>query len=125
METCLLSGCDRITSCRGLCNIDYQKQYRLGNLDQFPANGTLGPKRQPTKVRRMDHLEIGWVAGIVEGEGNFHGAEHGTPMQIRVGMTDRDIIDRLQKVTGVGTISETDRSDPGYKNLLSLDCFRL
>jgi hypothetical protein len=46
--------------------------------------------------------ELLWFTGILEGEGTFalnrvHGA-------IRVAMTDRDIIERLQAVSGVGLI---------------------
>lgn len=105
MDRCLIDSCDSSASCRGLCNSDYQKQYRAGNLDQFPLVGGPGPKRKPTSIRYMNPLEIGWVAGIIEGEGNFHAPGNRNPMQIRVGMTDRDIIERLLKVTGVGTIT--------------------
>jgi len=60
---------------------------------------------------QMSDLELGWVAGILEGEGCFFvttrkTAKYGPYVYARVTvcMTDRDIIERLQHVTGVGVL---------------------
>jgi len=43
----------------------------------------------------MTSIEIAWLAGLLEGEGCFTtNRYHSSPM-LRVGMTDRDIIDRV------------------------------
>jgi hypothetical protein len=49
----------------------------------------------------MSEAEIGWLAGILEGEGTFLS---GQGIGIHVTMTDLDIIERLQAVTGLGHI---------------------
>lgn len=110
---CLVEECEEFAYSRNLCHPHYNKNYRAGTLEEFPRF-PLGKPRQPTKINRLNHLEIGWVAGIIEGEGNFHA--HDSTFQIRVGMTDKDIIDRLIETTGIGTYTLTDRSHLGYKN---------
>ncbi len=48
--------------------------------------------------------EAAWLAGILEGEGSFLVKGHRAAAIQVVIMTDRDIIDRLVVVTGVGRI---------------------
>jgi hypothetical protein len=51
----------------------------------------------------MSEVWIAWVAGLLEGEGTF--VRRGDKkLAISVHMTDRDIIERLQFVTGVGRV---------------------
>lgn len=58
----------------------------------------------------MNDIETGWVAGIIEGEGCFT-VKRGRPV-VKVEMTDLDVIERLQALTGVGTIcAPTKRKD--------------
>lgn len=57
----------------------------------------------------MDECQAHWVAGIIEGEGCFHlqAARTGDPKvypQVTVGMTDLDVLERLQDYTGMGKI---------------------
>jgi len=55
----------------------------------------------------MTKIQIAWIAGIIEGEGciwvgwqrNWHRT------LVHVGMTDHDVIERLQKWSGFGSIS--------------------
>jgi len=71
----------------------------------------------------MSDLELGWAAGILEGEGCFFvttrkTAKYGPYVYARVMvcMTDRDIIERLQHVTGVGVLERVrQRKDPKHK----------
>jgi hypothetical protein len=51
---------------------------------------------------RGEHL--GWVAGLVEGEGWLGLTKWGGP-QVVVQMVDRDVIDRLHEWTGVGHVT--------------------
>jgi hypothetical protein len=50
----------------------------------------------------MTELEVGWLVGILEGEGHFR-SSYGNP-RIEVKMTDEDVIRRLREVTGVGRV---------------------
>jgi hypothetical protein len=54
-------------------------------------------------IRQMSPEEVGWLAGILEGEGSFISAGY---CSIQVTMTDRDIIARLVAITGVGRVHE-------------------
>jgi hypothetical protein len=49
----------------------------------------------------MTATDIAWLAGIIEGEGTFGRKGHPAG-QVRVQMTDEDVIDRLHSLTGVG-----------------------
>jgi hypothetical protein len=68
--------------------------------------------------RKLEPLRLGWIVGIVEGEG-WLGASGGRPGQatITVQMTDLDVIERLAEWSGVGNVSgpyhvrHTDRQD--------------
>lgn len=73
-------------------------------------------KTKPTTIKKMNHLEIGWVAGILEGEGSFHSKENF--LQVRCTMTDLDTINKLREVTGIGTFSTWHRNgkEPNRKD---------
>lgn len=59
--------------------------------------------------------EIGWIAGILEGEGCWT-TKQSNPAAwwVAVRMTDEDVITRLMTLTGVGTIS-IDTGREGHK----------
>lgn len=52
--------------------------------------------------------DLAWLVGIIEGEGSFtwHAAKGGRKGygRVQVGMTDLDVLQRAQKVSGVGSI---------------------
>lgn len=52
----------------------------------------------------MTEGQIGWVAGIIEGEGTIAVPPGNIYPSIRVEMADKDIIDRLQSITGLGKV---------------------
>jgi len=52
----------------------------------------------------MTSEQVAWLDGILEGEGSFIVKGH-RAVTVQVVMTDRDIIDRLVQVTGVGRIN--------------------
>jgi len=72
---------------------------------------------------RMTDFELGWVVGILEGEGCFFVTTRSTPKygpyvyaRVTVCMTDRDVLERLRKVTGVGVLERVRaRKDPRHK----------
>jgi len=61
----------------------------------------------------MSDFELGWVCGILEGEGCFfvttrRTAKYGPYLYARVTVcrTDRDVLEQLQRVTGVGILEK-------------------
>ena len=57
--------------------------------------------------------EWAWVAGIIEGEGHLSLMfKPFTHLEIRVGMTDMDVVEKLQKYTGFGKIYINNRLPP-------------
>lgn len=74
---------------------------------------------------RLSELELGWVAGLLEGEGCFTikkgKRKNGfscTPA-VRVVSTDRDVIDRLHKLVPAGGVCEPTRKTKGGKQIYS------
>jgi len=49
----------------------------------------------------MTAPEAAWLAGILEGEGSFLS---GKSIAIQVTMTDLDVLERLQPITGLGRV---------------------
>ena len=72
---------------------------------------------------QMSDFELGWVCGILEGEGCFfvttrRTAKNGPYLYARVTVcrTDRDVLEQLQRVTGVGILEKVrERKDPRHK----------
>jgi hypothetical protein len=72
---------------------------------------------------QMSDFELGWVCGILEGEGCFfvttrRTAKYGPYLYARVTVcrTDRDVLEQLQRVTGVGILEKVrERKDPRHK----------
>jgi hypothetical protein len=62
----------------------------------------------------MTSEQVAWLAGILEGEGSFIVKGH-RAVTFQVVMTDRDIIDRLVQVTGVGRINGFAPAKSHYK----------
>ena len=62
---------------------------------------------------QMTTDQIAWLAGILEGEGSF---VSGKAAGITVTMTDLDVSQRLQQVTGVGRIHPTTKRQEHHKD---------
>lgn len=56
-------------------------------------------------MRLMDEGEVAWFTGLFEGEGNISFA-HKHSVQLRLAMTDLDVIERVHKMTDCGSIIE-------------------
>jgi hypothetical protein len=70
----------------------------------------------PPELRAMSSPELAWLAGIVEGEGTF-GLARRPGGQVRVVMTDQDIIRRLWCLTGLGLIHNRGRRAAHHKTV--------
>lgn len=58
----------------------------------------------------ISDLNIAWLAGIIEGEGciSYVGV---SSVAVTVGMTDKDIVERILEITKIGVIYITNRSE--------------
>jgi len=68
-----------------------------------------GSKLTPSTVRRLTERELGWVAGLLEGEGSFDRTNRSKKASLRniritCSMTDRDVLQRLCRIVGAGTV---------------------
>lgn len=74
--------------------------------------------RNPTNQNGLNKLsegEIGWLAGLYEGEG-YCGLLGHAYFTVSITMTDLDVIDRIYDVTGIGTVlGPYDRGNKPYK----------
>jgi len=90
--------CKRRRSSKSICEICGGRTNQTGYRRCGPCR--YGPA--PT-TRAMTKDELAWLSGIIEGEGSFvaNGRRFGA---VRVVMTDKDVINRLAGVSGVGTV---------------------
>jgi len=70
----------------------------------------------PETLKYMDPCDVAWLAGILEGEGSWvrKGKDR---VSVQVAMTDRDIVYRLRKITGVGNIFGPYKREAHHKEL--------
>ena len=52
----------------------------------------------------MTDEEIAWVAGVLEGEGCFRNQKNYSAL-VSVAMCDKDVLDRLKELTGLGNVT--------------------
>lgn len=57
-------------------------------------------------MNNISDLQIGWIAGILEGEGCFGWWKAGDSWiaRVYVNSNDEDVIERLLKITGIGKV---------------------
>jgi hypothetical protein len=65
----------------------------------------------------MSPSALAWTAGLVEGEGTF--TESTSSSVLRVVMTDLDVLERLERITGVGYIRSIPSRQPHHKQAYS------
>jgi hypothetical protein len=101
--------CKRRRSSKSICEVcggrTNQTGYRrCGSCRYGPAPAARG----------MTSAELAWLSGIIEGEGSFvtAGRRFGA---VRAVMTDKDVIDRLAAVSGVGTVYAVKARKPHHK----------
>lgn len=77
------------------------------------------------EYHRLSELELGWVTGLLEGEGCFTIKKgkrkngFSCTLAIRVVSTDRDVIDRLHKLVPAGSVCKPTRKTKGDKQIYS------
>lgn len=65
---------------------------------------------------------IGYVAGILDGEGSFMTATGGYTPRVQLHMTDLDVLETVQKVTGCGTIHQITKRQEHWKQSWAWRC---
>lgn len=65
----------------------------------------MGSKCKPRTMRWLSSSEIGWVAGLLEGEGSFFLAASNRQPRVQMQSTDHDVLLRLHGVIGAGCIN--------------------
>lgn len=67
----------------------------------------LHPNTKPRTYPLLNDVDRAWVAGFLEGEGSFIATHAGGARVIRITASsiDRDVLERLQAITGVGNIN--------------------
>lgn len=69
----------------------------------------------------MRSVDAAWAAGLFEGEGTISiyaaNSSGGTRIEVRVSMTDEDVVDRLAALMNVGTTYSRSGAKEGHKHL--------
>jgi LAGLIDADG endonuclease len=111
-RSCYVGGC-RQPECVA-ANTDYEKDR------QWRAR-----RRRPSaSLRAMAELELAWLAGLLEGEGAFmlqHVPASSTQrarlrVKIALHMTDRDVVERVASIVGLGNVTWRCRQQEHHKD---------
>jgi hypothetical protein len=99
--------------------------YKKGANDPLAGLSRLEVSHPLGTLQGMDRCDLLWVAGLLEGEGCFRlhrdcqrsGSKRYVYYRPRVicAMTDLDVIERLQRVTGMGRIALGRKTAPHHK----------
>ena len=58
--------------------------------------------------------DIAWLAGLLEGEGNFISDPKGSLARIKLEMKDRDIVDRAAGLLGAKSVNSSKKKNPRH-----------
>lgn len=109
MIRCDVNGCDRPHYAKRYCSMHYQRWTQRGDASALRATSD-GINITSLECSETD---VAWIAGIVEGEGSlgvYPDKRDGSKrFVLTVTMTDKDIIDRLSRLTGMGSLHSRTR----------------
>ena len=80
--------------------------------------------RYATRVNELTEAETAWLAGMYEGEGSCSFNATNNAWIVAISGKDYDVIRRLQALTGIGTIYERKRDQPGWSDILTWNVAR-
>ena len=63
----------------------------------------------------VDVKDIAWVAGLLEGEGNFMSDPSGSLARIKLEMTDEDVVRKAASIMGAPSVGYRIKSNPKWK----------
>lgn len=67
-------------------------------------------------MNELTPAEIAWLAGIYEGEGSC-AITSGRAIRVEIVMTDQDVMERIQRLTGLGSVRSLPQRDEKYKRV--------
>jgi len=95
----LCQDCDGSHQGKGWCANHYQ--YHHYRKDGLVGQARLVANREHP-IFNLSDLQIGYLAGIIDGEGCF--TRNGKGIRFYLGSTDLDVIEKLHEQTGLGKI---------------------
>lgn len=69
-------------------------------------------------MRQITPTNIAWLAGLYEGEGSLsRKISGGSPWQLVIQMTDKDVLDRIENIVGFGKVymRKKQENQPTYR----------
>lgn len=90
---CTAIDCERLAVARGMCGKHYRR-WHFRNPDQVVRCAERQDLRLPD-----DERELAYTAGLIDGEGTIRHARN-SYWQVRISMTDKEIIDWLSEMGG-------------------------
>jgi hypothetical protein len=54
----------------------------------------------------MNDIDLGWLAGIFEGEGCIYITQDGRTLRLTIPSTDLETVEKVKRLTGIGTIHQ-------------------
>lgn len=66
----------------------------------------MGTQFRPLRLRSLSSTEVGWIAGLLEGEGSFILSPSRRLPRVQMQTTDHDVLLRLSSVLGAGSVTD-------------------
>lgn len=115
-RSCYVGGCRRPECIQA--NRDYENRRQRETRVRYRAQN---PRPQ---IREMTELEVAWLAGLLEGEGAFlmywpppgPGGKQYLRLRVQLQMTDRDVVERVHQLVGLGSFYKAKREKPHWKD---------
>lgn len=97
---------------------DCREAARIYERERLRKIRLANPLPSRPRMNLLSDTKLGWVAGILEGEGSFTlSSSKGRSKRIRVSveMTDIDVVEGLYEVTGIGRVYICTQRKPEWK----------
>lgn len=110
------TSADRRRECGSCRHARYSRQFACvcgtpKDRDALQCKGCQNARPAP---KTLASAEVSWLAGLIEGEGTF--VQRQTQGRMRVQMTDRDVVQYLQQITGIGTVVAVTTKNSRHKD---------
>lgn len=111
-------GRRRCLICHRIRREEYEKERRPRTTNRVQEWSSKHSFTEPSSVRDMTEIELAWLAGWLEGEGSFilqhnHGMRY---PRVSASSTDRDVLEYILAITGVGTLYDRPKRFEHYKD---------
>jgi hypothetical protein len=110
---CKVNGCFKCAKSKGYCELHYGRFKKHGDPLYLKFN------REISTVKVLSQLELGYVIGLIEGEGTISLSYHGHSndyrkrrrwdVYVKISNTDKRILENVKSIVGAGNIRLHDR----------------